>query len=104
MLGGRVVTRYKKDGEQYDVVVQTESSQRSTPEDIDKLFVRGKNDTMIPLASLVKTREVVVPRDLNHFASGARPPSRPTCRPTRWVRRSPSWMPLLPKCCPWLHH
>ena len=67
MLGGRVVTRYKKEGEQYDVVVQTENSQRSTPEDIDKLFVRGKNDTMIPLASLVKTREVVVPRDLNHF-------------------------------------
>ncbi|MGB4059186.1 MAG: efflux RND transporter permease subunit [Burkholderiaceae bacterium] len=67
MLGGRVVTRYKKDGEQYDVVVQTESTQRSTPDDIDKLFVRGKNDTMIPLASLVKTREVVVPRDLNHF-------------------------------------
>jgi multidrug efflux pump len=67
MLGGRVVTRYKKAGEQYDVVVQTEDTQRSTPEDIDKLFVRGKNDTMIPLASLVKTREVVVPRDLNHF-------------------------------------
>jgi multidrug efflux pump len=67
MLGGRVVTRYKKDGEQYDVVVQTESSQRNTPDDIDKLFVRGKNDTMIPLAALVKTREVVVPRDLNHF-------------------------------------
>ena len=67
MLGGRVVTRYKKDGEQYDVVVQTESTQRNTPEDIDKLFVRGRNDTMIPLAALVKTREVVVPRDLNHF-------------------------------------
>ncbi|MEN9844834.1 MAG: Efflux pump rane transporter BepE [Pseudomonadota bacterium] len=67
MLGGRVVTRYKKEGEQYDVVVQTESGQRNTPEDIDKLFVRGRNDTMIPLAALVKTREVVVPRDLNHF-------------------------------------
>jgi multidrug efflux pump len=67
MLGGRSVTRYKKDGEQYDVVVQTERSQRSTPEDIDRLFVRGRNDEMIPLASLVKTREVVVPRELNHF-------------------------------------
>ena len=67
MLGGRTVTRYKKDGEQYDVVVQTEGTQRSTPEDIDKLFVRGRNDTMIPLSSLVTTREVVVPRDLNHF-------------------------------------
>ncbi|NIC40382.1 efflux RND transporter permease subunit, partial [Aquabacterium sp. A08] len=67
MLGGRLVTRYKRDGEQYDVVVQTESSQRSTPDDIDRLFVRGRNDAMIPLASLVSTREVVVPRELNHF-------------------------------------
>jgi multidrug efflux pump len=67
MLGGRTVTRYNKDGEQYDVVVQTEGSQRSTPEDIDKLFVRGRGDTMIPLAALVKVREVVVPRELNHF-------------------------------------
>ncbi|MFC7462370.1 efflux RND transporter permease subunit [Hydrogenophaga defluvii] len=67
MLGGRIVTRYKRGGEQYDVVVQTEGTQRSTPDDIDRLFVRGRNDAMIPLASLVKTREVVVPRELNHF-------------------------------------
>ena len=67
MLGGRIVTRYKKGGEQYDVVVQTESAQRTTPDDIEKLFVRGRNDEMIPLASLVTTREVVVPRELNHF-------------------------------------
>jgi multidrug efflux pump len=68
LLGGRSVTRFKRDGEQYDVVVQTESAQRSTPEDIDRLFVRGRGGAMIPLASLVTTREVVVPRDLNHFA------------------------------------
>jgi multidrug efflux pump len=67
MLGGRVVTRYKRDGEQYDVVVQTVSADRSTPEDIDRLFVRGRGDAMIPLRSLVTTREVVVPRELNHF-------------------------------------
>jgi multidrug efflux pump len=67
LLGGRVVTRYKQDGEQYDVVVQTDSMQRSAPEDIDRLFVRGRNDAMIPLASLVSVREVVVPRELNHF-------------------------------------
>ncbi len=67
MLGGRTVTRYKRDGEQYDVIVQTESSNRSTPEDIDRLFVRGRGDAMIPLASLITTREVVVPRELNHF-------------------------------------
>ena len=67
MLGGRIVTRYKRDGEQYDVVVQTVSANRSTPEDIDRLFVRGRGDAMIPLASLITTREVVVPRELNHF-------------------------------------
>ncbi len=66
-LGGRNVTRYKRDGEQYDVIVQTTASGRDTPDDIEKLFVRGKGDQLVPLSSLVKLREVVVPRDLNHF-------------------------------------
>ena len=67
MLGGRNVTRYKRDAEQYDVVVQTMASGRSTPEDIDGIYVRGRNDTMIPLSALVKVRENVSPRELNHF-------------------------------------
>ena len=67
MLGGRQVTRYKRDAEQYDVVVQTVARGRATPEDIDKLFVRGRGDAMVPLGSLVKVREAVSPRELNHF-------------------------------------
>jgi len=67
MLGGRVVTRYKRDAEQYDVLVQTEGRGRTTPEDIDKIFVRGRGDAMVPLSSLVKVREAVSPRELNHF-------------------------------------
>ena len=67
MLGGRAVTRYKRDAEQYDVLVQTAASGRSTPEDIDKIFVRGRNETMVPLSSLVTLREAVSPRELNHF-------------------------------------
>jgi multidrug efflux pump len=68
LLGGRTVTRYKRGGEQFDVVVQTDNAQRNAPEDIDRLFVRGRGDVMVPLASLVTIREVVVPRELNHFA------------------------------------
>ena len=67
LLGGRNVTRYKRDAEQYDVIVQTEASGRSTPEDIDRIYVRGKNDAMIPLSALVKVKESVSPRELNHF-------------------------------------
>ncbi|WP_371437748.1 efflux RND transporter permease subunit [Polaromonas sp.] len=67
LLGGRNVTRYKRDAEQYDVIVQTEASGRTTPEDIDRIYVRGRNDAMIPLSALVKVRESVSPRELNHF-------------------------------------
>ena len=67
VLGGRNVTRYKRDAEQYDVIVQTEASGRTTPEDIERIYVRGRNDTMIPLSALVKVRESVSPRELNHF-------------------------------------
>ncbi len=72
MLGGRNVTRYKRDAEQYDVIVQTEGRGRTTPEDIDRMFVRGRVDSsgspaMVPLASLVKVTESVSPRELNHF-------------------------------------
>ena len=67
MLGGRNVTRYKRDAEQYDVIVQTQASGRSTPEDIDGIYVRGRSDTMIPLSALVRVRESVSPRELNHF-------------------------------------
>jgi multidrug efflux pump len=67
MLGGRVVTRYKRDAEQYDVIVQTEGRGRATPEDIERLFVRGRGDQMVPLASLVRVRESVAARELNHF-------------------------------------
>ena len=67
MLGGRNVTRYKREGEQYDVIVQTAATGRDTPDDIEKIFVRGRNEVMIPLSALVRIREVVVPRELNHF-------------------------------------
>ena len=67
MLGGRIVTRYKRDAEQYDVIVQVQSAGRNTPDDIDTIQVRGRNETMIPLSALVKVRETVSPRELNHF-------------------------------------
>jgi multidrug efflux pump len=67
LLGGRNVTRYKRDADQYDVIVQLEAGSRSTPEAIERIYVRGRNDAMIPLSSLVKVHESVSPRELNHF-------------------------------------
>jgi multidrug efflux pump len=67
MLGGRQVTRFKRDGEQYDVIVQVDNADRTTPSDISDIFVRAKDGSMIPLGNLVTVDETVSPRELNHF-------------------------------------
>jgi multidrug efflux pump len=67
MLGGRQVTRFKQNGEQYDVLVQMAPGDRANPNDISNIFVRGRNDAMVPLSGLVSVREGVAPRELNHF-------------------------------------
>nr|WP_259373774.1 efflux RND transporter permease subunit [Rubrivivax gelatinosus] len=67
MLGSRNVTRYKRDAEQYDVILQTGTTGRASPQDIEKLFVRSAGGAMLPLSSLVSLRESVSPRELNHF-------------------------------------
>ncbi len=67
MLGGRQVTRFKRDGEQYDVIVQVAPVDRSTPADISDIYVRSRNGTMIQLSNFVDVKEGVAPQSLNHF-------------------------------------
>jgi len=67
MLGGRQVTRFKKDGEQYDVIVQVAPRDRSRPNDISDIYVRGRDGSMVQLANVVNVAEGVSPQSLNHF-------------------------------------
>lgn len=66
-MGGRQVTRFKRQGDQYDVIVQLEATERNTPDDINKIFVRNRANQMVPLAALVDVKETIAPRQLNHF-------------------------------------
>ena len=67
MLGGRLVTRFKQDGEQYDVIVQIARDGRNTPERISEINVRNRAGDMVPLSNLVAVREGVSPRGIAHF-------------------------------------
>ncbi|MFZ9315309.1 MAG: efflux RND transporter permease subunit [Burkholderiaceae bacterium] len=67
LLGGRQVTRFKKAGEQYDVIVQLERRDRDTPQDIRDIYVRGRDGAPVALSSVLKLSEAVSPRELNHF-------------------------------------
>ncbi|HVG05801.1 MAG TPA: efflux RND transporter permease subunit [Burkholderiaceae bacterium] len=67
MLGGQQITRFKKDGEQYDVIVQVAPRDRSRPNDISDIYVRGRDGSMVQLANVVSVLEGVSPSSLNHF-------------------------------------
>jgi multidrug efflux pump len=67
MLGGRQVTRFKRDGEQYDVIVQVAPRDRSRPNDISDIYVRARDGGMVQLANVVDVAEGVSPQSLNHF-------------------------------------
>jgi multidrug efflux pump len=67
LLGGRQVTRFKREGKQYDVVVQLEAKDRSTPTDLTSIYVRAKDGRLVQLANLVQVRETVAAKELNHF-------------------------------------
>ncbi|MBM3513698.1 MAG: efflux RND transporter permease subunit, partial [Alphaproteobacteria bacterium] len=67
MMGGRKVTRFKRGGEQYDVIVQVADIDRRNPDDLKSIFVRTKKGEMVQVANLVTMAEDVAPFDLGHF-------------------------------------
>ena len=67
LLGGRQVTRFKREGKQYDVIVKLEDKDRRQPTDLTSIYVRGTNGSITQLSNLVTVRETVAPKELNHF-------------------------------------
>ncbi|MGM0691475.1 MAG: efflux RND transporter permease subunit, partial [Pseudomonadota bacterium] len=68
LLGGRTVTRYVDDGEEYDVILEGERENQRSPRSIDNIYVRSTtSDELIPLGSLVTLTDFAGPATLNRF-------------------------------------
>jgi len=67
LLGGRQVTRFKQEGEQYDVIVKVADKDRVTPSDLTSIYVRGNDGQLVQLSNLAEVKETVAPKELNHF-------------------------------------
>ncbi|TZF90658.1 efflux RND transporter permease subunit [Cognatilysobacter lacus] len=67
MMGGRRVTTFVRNGEEYDVMLQGERATRGSPADLAAIQVRGKGGALVPLSNLVTLREVAEPGSLNRF-------------------------------------
>ncbi|GGX83003.1 multidrug transporter [Litchfieldella qijiaojingensis] len=68
LLGGRNVTRYVDDGEEYEVIVEGERDTQRSPRSLDNIQVRSaSSDALIPLSSLIRLTDFAGPSTLNRF-------------------------------------
>ncbi|KQU49983.1 multidrug transporter AcrB [Bosea sp. Leaf344] len=67
LLGGRQVTRFNMNGEQYDVVIQVAGEDRNTPQALQTIYLVGRGGATVQLSSLVKVEEGVAPKELIRF-------------------------------------
>ncbi|HSQ61463.1 MAG TPA: efflux RND transporter permease subunit, partial [Acidobacteriota bacterium] len=65
-LGGRAVSTFKRGTKQYDVIAQVRPQSRSTPDAIEGIYLRGSGG-LVQLANVVRIRETVSPKELNHY-------------------------------------
>ena len=67
LLGGRNVSTFQIGSEQYDVTVALPAEERTSPDTLNRIFVRGKNGEMVQLSNIVTAKVTVAPRDLRRF-------------------------------------
>lgn len=67
LLGGRQVTRFNMNGEQYDVMLQVEGQDRNTPQALQSIYLMGRGGQAVQLSSLVQVEENVAPKELIRF-------------------------------------
>jgi multidrug efflux pump len=67
LLGSRRVTQFQRGNQQYDVLVQVEDANRTSPSDLARLYVRSASGSLVQLSNLVRYDESVVPESFPHF-------------------------------------
>lgn len=68
MLGGRRVTTFLDDGEEYDVILEGERSTQRSPNDMQNIYVRSdRSGEMIPLSSVVTLSDFADSNTLNRY-------------------------------------
>jgi multidrug efflux pump len=67
MFGSLYVSQFNKDSRLWQVILQAESADRRTPDDLNRIFVRGNSGEMVPLNSVVTYKYVTGPDLITRF-------------------------------------
>jgi len=84
LLGGNYVNRFSIQGRSYKVIPQVKRQERLTPDQLERIYVKGSNDKLVPLSTFASLKTTTEPRSLNKFQQlnavriqGVIPPSVP---------------------------
>ncbi len=66
-LGGLFLNQFNRFGRQWRVFLQAEGEERLSDHDIAQYYVRNNDGNMVPLSSLLKTRNILGPEYTNRF-------------------------------------
>ena len=67
LFSGQDLAEIKRDGRQYEVIVQLERAQRLEPGDLDRIFVPGAGGQLVQLSNVVKITEGAGPNKIERF-------------------------------------
>jgi HAE1 family hydrophobic/amphiphilic exporter-1 len=65
MIGGDDVSKFKDGSDQYDINVRLESGERSSPSDINNLFIRSMSGKMVDFKNIVNIEDNYGPSQIN---------------------------------------
>jgi multidrug efflux pump len=67
MLGGNYVNRFSIQGRSYKVIPQIKRAERLTPDQLENIYVTGKDDKLVPLSTFATLKTSTEPRELKKF-------------------------------------
>jgi multidrug efflux pump len=66
-LGGNWVNYFNISGRSYKVIPQIKREDRLNPDQLQKIYVTGPNNTLVPLSTIATIQDSTIPRSLNRF-------------------------------------
>jgi len=67
LFGGLDLSRVKREGKEYDVIVQLNRASRLTASDMDSVYVRSKTGQLVQLTAVVNSKALAAPGQINHY-------------------------------------
>jgi multidrug efflux pump len=67
LLGGNYVNRFSIQGRSYKVIPQVKRASRLTPDQLERVYVKGSKDQLVPLSTFATLRTSTEPRELKKF-------------------------------------